>query len=394
METTNEIHLQCEDCLERNDTVALHDIENTTRNVCESCMDNYTTCEDCDNQYHEDNIRYINDSRNICNDCYSNYHLCSGCDYTYHENDSEWIDGDDGYCVNCYSGSDNLFRAYSNDILPEFVSEQAGRIITSQRYFGIELETVLPDSDSAHNVSSQLSDYVGLSEDGSIRAEGGIGIEIQSPKCAGKNGEQAVKDICQVLNDNDAKVNTSTGFHVHIGAKDIAQSPSKVKTLLALYINFDSVLQAMLPESRRNNRYCKSLTEFNSENLLKTRMMSSIERLWYKDRLSNISNRKGHKYDNSRYYGINFHSLFYRGTIEVRYHNGTTNADKILKWTALHTLIVDKVANGEILPEAITSAEKTVEGFLSLITAPQSLRQYVNERIAKHLINQNVCVES
>ena len=41
------------------------------------------------------------------------------------------------------------------------------------------------------------------------------------------------------------------------------------------------------------------------------------------------------KYNDCRYFGFNLHSLFYRDTIEFRYHAGTIEPEKIMSWSKL-----------------------------------------------------------
>lgn len=51
--------------------------------------------------------------------------------------------------------------------------------------------------------------------------------------------------------------------------------------------------------------------------------------------------KAGEKYDQSRYHGCNLHSIFYRGTLELRYHSGTISAEKIINWAHIHAMIVN-----------------------------------------------------
>ncbi|QDF05197.1 amidoligase family protein [Myxococcus xanthus] len=53
------------------------------------------------------------------------------------------------------------------------------------------------------------------------------------------------------------------------------------------------------------------------------RNLQEVNEAWY-GRRNSILNR----YDSSRYHGLNLNSLFFRGTIEFRYVNGTMHANE------------------------------------------------------------------
>jgi Putative amidoligase enzyme len=49
------------------------------------------------------------------------------------------------------------------------------------------------------------------------------------------------------------------------------------------------------------------------------------------------------KYDEARYVAFNLHSWFYRGTLESRIYNGTINANEIIQWGIMWSLIMDYI---------------------------------------------------
>jgi hypothetical protein len=55
-----------------------------------------------------------------------------------------------------------------------------------------------------------------------------------------------------------------------------------------------------------------------------------------------VQKLKDIKIHESRYIGLNLHSLFHANHAEIRYHSGTVNVDKILQWVNLHALLFDK----------------------------------------------------
>lgn len=93
--------------------------------------------------------------------------------------------------------------------------------------------------------------------DGSI--EGINPIECVTPVLKGRNGLAALKNACATLNAVGAKVNKSTGLHVHIGAKDL--TPAQYCNVFYNYQMLESLIDSFMAESRRanNNGYCMSL---------------------------------------------------------------------------------------------------------------------------------------
>jgi hypothetical protein len=164
----------------------------------------------------------------------------------------------------------------------------------------------------------------------------------------------------------------------------------KLKTLFYFYVAYDEVIKAMLPTSRKEgNNYCRSLTQsYNLDNIEKVATQEELEECWYKTPTEYVPSRKSERRDPSRYHGINLHSLFSRyHTVEIRYHSGETDADRILFWVALHQFILDKIESGEVTIEQIKDGvgrelEDQVEHFLRLLQMPKHLNEYV-----KRLVN-------
>jgi hypothetical protein len=67
--------------------------------VCESCKDNYTECEDC-NQLVSDTITVetLGSQKEVCDNCSTDYETCTNCS-NLHE-DTEDVEGD-VYCIEC-----------------------------------------------------------------------------------------------------------------------------------------------------------------------------------------------------------------------------------------------------------------------------------------------------
>lgn len=77
--------------------------------------------------------------------------------------------------------------------------------------------------------------------DASIRVTtpGYVGVEIVSPVLKGAEGIRQVKLVCDWLKARNAKVNQSTGFHVHVGCE---RNETLLARLAHLVANFEKAL--------------------------------------------------------------------------------------------------------------------------------------------------------
>ncbi len=129
-------------------------------------------------------------------------------------------------------------------------------------------------------------------------------------------------------------INSSCGIHIHINAE-----PHNAKTLKNI-INImsskeDLLYKTLKIDSGRVNRYCGKVDDdFVSKMNSKRRLtLDEIKNNWYAGYRSNIEATR--HYSNTRYKGLNLHSVFYKGTIEFRLFNGTLHAGKIKSYIQL-----------------------------------------------------------
>lgn len=137
-------------------------------------------------------------------------------------------------------------------------------------------------------------------EDGSLDSEDGekFGLEIKVLFRASEPNN--LRRVCEFLNSHGAMVDTSTGLHVHLDARNNGDADKIIEN----FKNSLSKLVKMIPESRRENRYCQY-------GVGKT----------------------------ERYYMVNATSLEKHGTIEIRMHSGTVSFEKIYNWVTLLSTI-------------------------------------------------------
>lgn len=318
---------------------------------------------------------------------------CADCNDMIERNDSIEDDGD-LICSSCYDNRENdngnfSERVYSSLNLPAFQNKLKGNYVTSERVFSAELECFYPDNRTVNTVTRSLDRAIGVSDDGSL---GRRGIEFQTPKLKGKAGEDAIKAICKTLNANDFTIQRSAGLHIHLDAAGLVpkrrtkDKPVKLVSMFTFYIAFEDVILSLLPKSRRGNQYCTVMkNEFSTRELHEVYTLEQLEKIWYRcDTRKTVSERKGNKYDNSRYLGVNLHSLFANKHLEVRYHSGTLDATKILEWVNLHQTIMDKAVSGDLWGQREVAnfpslAEKT-QLFFDVLKLPERAEQYFRSR--------------
>lgn len=290
-----------------------------------------------------------------------------------------------------------------------FRDKNAGEYVTHKIPFAIEIESYGVNEKTVAKMSLDLFNEWGLCRDGSLTSSIGYPVEIQSPILSGKKGEQNVKDVCTLLNNLGFVVDKTCGLHVHFSGdgsivpKDDKQTVPNLISLYAFHRLFEDVVVSFLPTTRRNNRYCAryekgleyegEVLHFQDikkeiEHLEKIKNKTDFELFYYKkDDIKKVRYAQTRRYVIHRYWGINFHSLLKSGHIEIRYHSGTLNYEKILHWVELHGKIIERCVAGIInlkyikglLDKKLSLEEKTKELFRVLDLKEETV-EYFMER--------------
>ena len=116
------------------------------------------------------------------------------------------------------------------------------------------------------------------------------------------------------------------GIHIHVDAEK--HTPTSLKNLINLMASKEDLLYKSLEIDPARLRYCKKVNEtlITTINKKKPKTLEALADIWYAG--YGYENRNRH-YHNSRYHGLNLHSVFDKGTVEFRLFNGTTHAGKI-----------------------------------------------------------------
>lgn len=192
--------------------------------------------------------------------------------------------------------------------------------IDNNMTFGIEIECMVPNiqnlltmiNDESTLVRARYESYNHSDHDGNLwkfvtdaslrGASNYETIEIVSPILKGENGFEQIKEICKFLDRVNAKVNRSCGLHVHFGAPNMNKEIRY--QICKSYANNESIINQLVSPSRRDNGFCKSLSNESARNL-----------------------------ERDRYYKVNAFCAWERHkTVEFRQHQGTVNSTKIINW--------------------------------------------------------------
>ena len=196
--------------------------------------------------------------------------------------------------------------------------------------FGCEFEVTMPARNAPpaggyhHGLQIQgLPEGWNAQHDGSIRCmvRGHVGVEIVSPILKGADGIRQIKLVCAWLKEKGAKVNQSTGFHVHVGCE---RNPELVSKIAHLTANFEKALYASTgTKSRESGCFCRPI---QSDGNMTRRFV------------------QGERVSVQRYHSLNVTNLDFgtKPTVEFRVFAGTLNHVKAIGYIRLCLGLVQK----------------------------------------------------
>ncbi len=158
-------------------------------------------------------------------------------------------------------------------------------------------------------------------------------VEMVTPKLTYEELSK-LQECVRQLRYAGAKVNKTCGIHVHVDAAN--HNRQSLKNLLSImYSKEDILFKALQVNENRVQQYCQKVREPMLQEARKlssdeTKNLTALESIWYE---GNVENRE--HYNWTRYYALNLHSVFYRGTIEWRCFNSTLHAGKVAAYVNL-----------------------------------------------------------
>lgn len=331
--------------------------------ICMDCYDiHYFECYNCNDIYsNSDKHRFS--SRNYCEDCfYEDYGYCEDCGMAFGRDDLH-----NGYCCNC-RGSDERDNSY---LFWDRTNQNADKKLKGiANTFGAEIETMGEEGlTNKQKLKGWSSDY-----DGSLSNNG---VEFRTPILKGYKGFLEIKRMCRILKNSEYYINSECGLHIHLGITETERNDIKfINKIITAYKKIEPIIFSMLPKSRENNNYCKRIDGAFLTKSMAHRKINGLKEDYYKVKMFK-NYEQSHHFD-KRYYGLNIHSIWFRGTLELRYHSGTINPTKIINWIKINQAILNFLRKTDI--RTIKNLDNKSFFFFKVLRK-QELIEYVDNRI-------------
>ena len=187
--------------------------------------------------------------------------------------------------------------------------------------------------------------YWKIVTDGSLS---GAGYELVSPPLSGDEGRAALRLACQALVAAGARVDSRCGLHVHHDAA--ALDAPGIGRAVRSWASSQDAIDLLVSPSRRGTGWCRRLS---ASEVRHAEALRSTDRTTVQVHFRNAD----------RYRALNVAAYARQGTLEIRQHQGTLNAEKILAWVAFGQAMFAAAAAGERV------AETTVAGLLSALVS-------------------------
>ena len=159
-----------------------------------------------------------------------------------------------------------------------------------------------------------------------VRAVSDYSTEMVSPKLS-YDEMGKLQEVVRCLRHAGGKVNSSCGIPVHVDASN--HTPRSLKNALTImYSKEDILFKALRVQTRREENYCQKVRPMVLEKIRRmpnsTMTLDQFREAWYGDRSQEHSH-----YHRSRYYALNLHAVFDKGTLDWRCFESTLHAGKV-----------------------------------------------------------------
>lgn len=148
--------------------------------------------------------------------------------------------------------------------------------------------------------------------------------EVVSP-VLGYDDIATLQEVVRAIRRAGATVDDKCGMHIHV---DASAFTGKTLANLAKIVHKQEplILTALGVSEARLQQYTKPMSPEFIARIERSRPKSreQMNRVWY-----GFHNNHPTHYDNSRYHGVNLHSVWYRGTIEFRWFEATLHAGRV-----------------------------------------------------------------
>ena len=174
-----------------------------------------------------------------------------------------------------------------------------------------------------------------------ISVPGHLRAEVVSPILSYADLNELQRVVRSIRKLAGAKVSARCGLHVHVDASAF-DGRALANLAKIFYKQEELIIRALGITPERLRRYCRPLRDgfIRDIDRRKPRTREQLNRLWYGYR-----NTAPTHYDGTRYHLLNLHSVWYRGTIEIRAFGGTLHAGKIKAYIQFCLALAAKAIN-------------------------------------------------
>lgn len=355
------------------------------RKIHHSCSAASKKCSCCSLYFNPMNGKEV-DGKDYCFSCFNEkFVTCQGCGKIYAK--------DPGVVFTTCSGCDvKLCPSCSHDHIcardivqntnfdsTPLVGHRPGEYITDPRLIGVEIELERKNRNDV--LKNRFPQGVGIGPDGSLHD----GVELKTPPASLDALEDVVNKTCEECARIGLEAENTCGMHIHLDASDFRSNEKKLQQVLYTYYAMEDTIFLFLPKTRRDNYYCKKLKrgfEITPESLEHFHVEPTIYKTMDQRRIKSME--ECHHVE-ERYFHCNIHSVFSRGTLEIRSHSGTRNPEKILQWAAFHQAVVrwalDKYSLERINEiNSMRDERDRSQEFLKTVGVPEKLFRYLMDR--------------
>jgi hypothetical protein len=263
------------------------------------------------------------------------------------------------------------------------------REVGSTRTYGVEIEVCEVLDFSA--LDDEMREIWSSKHDASLPQ---TGVEFASTVLRGDAGLDAIRKFCALAKKEEWGLNEKAGLHLLIGLGDMPRAQR-----LAINMGYQmsiGVWQAFCAPSRTHkNKYC--MRHYHTPEQF---YVADDDHAW--DWITSYCVLKGRQNGGNERHGrrhwINWLSYAQLHTLEIRLHQGTLNADKIVNWVKAHARMVDWCESKgnakevyKAMFEARTSGRKMLEFLATEVWKDHSLGNWFSER-AKTLHRGKCCI--
>ncbi len=227
------------------------------------------------------------------------------------------------------------------------------------------------------------------------------GVELNVNPLKGDNIVRGLSEMLRWLHKNEADVNSTCGYHVHIDSADL--NAKEVLRVVALFQALQTqIFGTLVHAGRATNQFCAQLSYPLADlQQLLVGGSAAVVKEWFhkklydlhltpeknpserKTILAGLRTEKQRKYNDGRRSAINVHSWMMRGTLEFRCKEGTLDPCDFLMWPQFCAAFVECAIKlkDEQLAQMLDSPPPLVQ--FCKTTMPPAVAKWVGMRVAE-----------